>query len=490
MPAHEDSILKDKLRKVSNCSGVYLIKDRLGGILYVGKARNLKRRLSSYFTKSRRQKIQQPKVMAMLDLIGDFETIEVRSEAEALILESRLIKYWKPKYNTDLVDDKRYPIVRVDVENELPRFRITRIKTSQHSRYFGPFAFASDMRKTLIAMRLKFGVLLGDASPTLLPDGRWKLYDDVRAELYGHPNVVTAAEYRARVESAIGFLEGKSREWLDDMRTKMAEAARDLRYEDAARLRDLAKAVDATLEPTRKFVVLPQTVEKPSAIAEALGRALGMDRAPRRMECFDISHISGTLCVASMVSFFDGLPDKKNYRRFRIRSFEGNDDFRSMEEVIGRRYGRLAEEGRDFPDLVVVDGGAGQVASAMRAFAEIGAERPFLVGLAKQHERVFFADGRGPLDLPADGEERKLLQRIRDEAHRFANTYNAKLRSRKIRESVLDDFKGIGESRRGALFERFKTIAGMKEATVGELAEVDGIGTAMAEKLAEFLRSL
>jgi excinuclease ABC subunit C len=463
------------------------MKDRLGGILYVGKARNLKRRVTTYFQPSRKSKVQQPKVAAMLDLICDFDIVEVRSEAEALILESRLIKYWKPKYNTELVDDKRYPLIRVDVENDMPRFRVTRLKTSESSRYFGPFAFASQMRKTLLNMRLQFGVLLGDASPTLLPDGRWKLYDDIRSELYGHENIVTAEEYRARVDGAVAFLEGKSREWLEDLRKCMFEASEKREYEDAARLRDLCLAIERTLVPTRKFTVIPQTDKADEAIVRELGETLKMRVPPRNIECFDISHISGTFCVASMVHFTDGLPDKANYRRFRIKSFTGNDDFRSMEEVVGRRYRRLHEEEKAFPELVVIDGGMGQIACALRAFLDQGLEPPFLIGLAKKHERIFFADQRPPLDLPPDSEARKLLQRVRDEAHRFANTYNADLRSKRIRESILDDFEGIGPAKRKALFDHFKSIERMKAASVDELAQVEGISDALAGELYDFL---
>jgi excinuclease ABC subunit C len=487
MPTRSSSFLKEKLRKLPQTPGVYLMKDRLGGILYVGKARNLKRRVTTYFQPSRKDKLQQPKVAAMLDLIYDFETIDVRSEAEALILESRLIKHWKPKYNTELIDDKRYPLVRVDVEGTLPRFRITRLKTSENSRYFGPFAFASQMRKTLLNMRLKFGILLGDASPTLLPDGRWKLYDDIRSELYGHENIVTADEYRARVDAAMSFLDGRSREWLDAVRVQMLAASEAREYEEAARLRDLAGAMERTLEPTRKFEIIPQTTLGDDAILSSLGAVLGLKTLPMHIECFDISHISGTFCVASMVHFCGGVPDKGNYRRFRIKSFVGNDDFRAMEEVVGRRYKRLHDEGRSFPDLVVIDGGQGQIASALRSFFDQGIEPPFIIGLAKKHERIFFASNRAPLDLPPDSEERKLLQRVRDEAHRFANTYNADLRSKRIRESILDDFPGIGPAKRKALLAHFKTIQCMKEATAEELASVEGVGAAMAEHLAAFL---
>jgi excinuclease ABC subunit C len=463
------------------------MKDRLGGILYVGKARNLKRRVTTYFQPSRRQKIAQPKVAAMLDLIADFETIDVKSEAEALLLESRLIKYWRPRYNTLLTDDKRYPMIRVDVESAMPRFRITRLRTSEASRYFGPFAFASQMRQTLHGMRSEYGILLADASPTLLEDGRWKLYDDIRAELYGHANLVTEAEYRTRVDGAIAFLEGESRNWLEEIRGAMREASAARDYEKAAELRDLAAAIERTLVPTRKFTAIPQTQKNDDAVLQELRQALGMTRPPLAIECFDISHISGTYCVASMVHFADGRPDNRSYRRFRIKSFIGNDDFRAMEEVVGRRYTRLHDEGRPMPDLLMVDGGLGQVASALRAFAEAGIEPPFLIGLAKKHERIFFADGRPFLDLPEDSEARKLLQRVRDEAHRFANTYNADLRSRRIRESVLDDFPGMGPVRKKALLDRFVTMEKIRSADVEELASVDGIGPKLAEELADFL---
>jgi excinuclease ABC subunit C len=487
MATNEQATLKEKLRRLPETPGVYLMKDRLGGILYVGKARNLKRRVTTYFQPSRRQKAQQPKVLAMLDLIHDFETIDVASEAEALILESRLIKHWKPKYNTELIDDKRYPMIRVDVESRMPCFRITRLRTSEKSRYFGPFAFASQMRKTLLNMRLQFGVLLADATPTPLPDGRWKLYDDIRAELYGHENIVSEAQYRERVNAAMEFLEGRSREWMAELRTKMQEAANKRDYEQAAQLRDLAAAIESTLSPTRKFTAIPQTGLSAQDIVTNLGEQLGMPARPANIECFDISHISGTFCVASMVSFVEGRPNKAGYRHFHIKGFLGNDDFRSMEEVVGRRYRRLHDEGKAFPDLLVIDGGLGQIASALRAFDESGLEPPFMIGLAKKHERIFFANGREPLDLPPDDEGRKLLQRVRDEAHRFANTFNADLRSRKIRESVLDDIKGLGEAKKKALLEQFKTVERIRRAGIEQLAKVPGIGTRLAGEILERL---
>lgn len=487
MPNRDLSKLKEKVRLLPDRPGVYLMKDRLGGILYVGKAKSLKKRVSTYFQPSRKQQLQQPKVAAMLDLIFDFDIIEVKSEAEALLLEGRLIKEWKPKYNTDFTDDKRFLLVRVDIESELPRFRLVRVRSDDSSRYFGPFAHSALLRKTLAEMRRRYGILLGDSHPLRLSDGTWKLYDDIRAELYGHENIVSTEAYKARVEEACVFLEGKSHEWLEDIRKEMLAAATQRQYEKAAELRDIVFALEKTLARTRKFVRDPLTPENSRPILRSLKEALGLERLPLKIECFDISHISGTFCVASMVHFADGVPDKKNYRRFRIKSFVGNDDFRAMEEVVGRRYRRLHEEGKAFPDLVVIDGGLGQVGAAIRAFLDHGLEPPTLIGLAKKHERIFFSDGRPPLDLPATNEGRKLLQRIRDEAHRFANSYNAELRSKRIKETILDDFEGLGPVRRQALFKHFRTLERIRAATPVELSQVEGIGLQTAERLAAFL---
>ncbi|MBI5692954.1 MAG: excinuclease ABC subunit UvrC [Verrucomicrobia bacterium] len=480
--------LKEKVRALPDRPGVYLMKDRLGRIIYVGKARSLKKRVSSYFQRGRARSIAQPKIRALIELIADFDIIEVKSEPEALLLEGRLIKQWRPRYNTDFTDDKRFLLVRVDLGEELPRFRLTRLRKEDRSRYFGPFAHSGLLRKTLAQMRRQFGILLADASPQRQADGTWRLYDDVREELYGTENAVTAEAYRQRVDAACAFLEGKSREWLETLRTEMATAAGRQEFEKAAELRDVVFALEETLRKTRHFERADPT--RPAGDAEALAslqEALHLSGPPRTMECFDISHISGTFVVASMVHFADGRPDKNNYRRFQIRSFIGNDDFRAMEEVVGRRYGRLARERKPFPDLVVIDGGRGQIGAALKAFVGLDAMPPPLIGLAKQHETIIFPDERAPLNLPLNHPGLNLLQRLRDEAHRFANTYNADLRSKKIRESILDDFAGLGPVRRAALLERFGDIDRLRAASAAEIAEVEGFGGKLAAELHAFL---
>ena len=459
----------------------------MGRIIYVGKAKALKRRVSSYFQPSRGFTMQ-PKIRALVEMIADFDVIEVKSEPEALLLEGKLIKQWKPRYNTDFTDDKRFLLIRVDLGEELPRFRLVRLRKDDRSRYFGPFVHSGPLRKTLAQMRRQFGILLGDATPTRLPDGTWQLYDDVRAEIYGCPDSVTADDYRQRVEEACAFLEGKSREWLISLRAEMVSASERREFERAAALRDIVFSLEKTLEKPRHFERTDPTALSASASAiESLQRSLALPTPPNGIECFDISHISGTFVVASMVRFADGRPDRDNYRRFKIKSFIGNDDFRAMEEVVGRRYGRLRAEGKAFPDLVVIDGGVGQVGAALKAFVALELTPPPLIGLAKREETIVFPDGRPPLNFPRDDPGLRLLQRLRDEAHRFANTYNADLRSKKIRESLLDDFPGLGPVRRTALLEAFGDIDRLRRASEAELAEVPGFGPKLASELHAFL---
>jgi excinuclease ABC subunit C len=489
MPATDRVNLKEKVRHLPDRPGVYLMKDRLGRIIYVGKAKSLKRRVSSYFQPSRALRHEQPKIRALIAMIADFDTMEVKSEPEALLLEGKLIKQWRPRYNTDFTDDKRFLLVRVDPGEALPRFRLTRLRKDDRSRYFGPFAHSGLLRKTLARMRQQFGILLGDATPQQLPDGTWRLYDDVRQEIYRLPTAVSTEEYRRRVDDACAFLEGKSREWLESLRTEMTAAAGRQEFEKAAELRDVVFALEETLAKTRRFERTDPT--RPAGGEEALralAQALALPAPPRTMECFDISHISGTFVVASMVHFADGRPDKDQYRRFQIKSFIGNDDFRAIEEVVGRRYRRLVEEQKPFPDLVVIDGGRGQVGAALKAFAGLDCMPPALIGLAKKHETIVFPDGRPQLRLPLAHPGLQLLQRLRDEAHRFANTYNADLQSRKIRESVLDDFPGLGPVRRAALLAHFGGLDALRTTGAESIREVPGFGPKLAAELHAFLQ--
>jgi len=483
-PDPPEMSLRARVRQAPREPGVYLMRDSSGRVIYVGKANLLRVRLASYFRPGARH---GPKVAALVASAAAVEWHVVRSETEALLLEGRLIKRWRPRWNVLLRDDKQFLQIRVDLDDPLPRFRLVRARTSESARYFGPFPHAPQVRKTLREMRRRFGIAQGDAEPERLPDGRWRLYADARAEIQSHPNEVTEEAYRARVDAACAFLEGRVRDWAAELEAEMAEAAAARDYERAAECRDLLSAIRATTEKARRFVredPLPRPDGGPALAA--LAAALGLAGPPSVLECFDISHISGTLAVASLARFRDGRPDRQGYRRFRIRSFEGNDDFRAMREVVGRRYSRLAREGKPGPDLVVIDGGAGQVQSALAAFADAGLTPPPLIGLAKEEETVVLPGG-GEIRLPRHHEGLRLLQRLRDEAHRFANDFNAELRSRKLRESLLDEVPGLGPSRKAALLERFGSIQALRKATVDQLADTPGMGPALAARVAATL---
>ncbi len=484
--------LKEKVRHLPSGSGVYVMKDALGSVIYIGKAVNLRRRVGQYFFNAGRRGMYNPKISSMVKSVADFDFYTTRSEAEALILESRLIKRWKPRYNTLEKDDKNFLLLRVETFAQLPRFLFARHRKDDGAIYFGPYLGTTALRSALREIKKLFGVLLSDARPKKIGENSWLLYDDARAEISGFPNIVSKEEYAERVSKALEFLRDSDSKSIEKAREKMLEASEKLDYERAAKWRDLISAISETRRAndkiSRDISRSPEYVAKKAM--ESLRRSLKMDVLPRSIECFDISHISGSFCVASMVRFEEGEPANKKYRRFRIKTFVGNDDFRSMREVVGRRYARLAAEGSGFPDLVLIDGGKGQVFSALKAFDERGIKPPRVVGLAKKEETVI-DENFSEIILPRSDEGLKLLQRVRDEAHRFANSFSGELRIKKIRESVLDDFRGLGEKRKAALMERFGgSIARVRSATVEELESVEGIGKKTAVELREFLDGL
>jgi len=485
---NERNELSKIVRSLPQSSGVYLMKDRLGQVIYVGKAKNLKRRVSSYFQGSRRFIRAQPKIAAMVEMVREISVHQTRNETEALLLEGKLIKQYKPRYNTDFTDDKQFLLVQVDLHNKLPRFRLCRNRKEDGSHYYGPFAQAGMLRSTLAEMRKRFGILLADAKPEVLSGDRVRLYHDARAEIFAGHNETTFDEYRERVDRACSFLEGRTKELLKELREEMSKCAEAMDFERAAHLRDLSEALAKTICKTRRFVRhWPRGDELEQEGIKSLGDVLSLPNLPAVIECFDVSHVSGTFVVASMVRFINGKPDRRSYRRFKVRGGMGNDDFASMEEVVGRRYGRLRDEGKPMPDLVVIDGGAGQVGAALYAFDQLSVVVPPLIGLAKKEETIVFADDRGELNLPHRDPALRLLQRLRDEAHRFANQFNADLRSKKIRESILDDFSGLGKIKRAALLQHFGSLDALKRAKIEELRGVEGIGPKLAERLHRFL---
>ena len=515
-----------RVHDVPHKPGVYLMRDRFNRVIYVGKARDLRKRVGSYFMPSKMAQADL-KTRAMLDAVWDFEFHTVASEPESVLLEGKLIKEYRPRYNISFRDDKRFLLVKVDPTEEWPRFRLARFKKDDRARYFGPYAHAGALRQTLNFMRKKFGVLtFGRGSPT---------ERELKSSTYQVPfrlSEINAEQYRERVQQAGDFLEGQSRELIGALEDEMRKAAEKLDFEKAAELRNMLDDLRRTTKPTRRFTrhSLPSAID-PAADVESLQDALQLPRAPAVMECFDISNISTTHVVASMVCFRNGVPDRDNYRRYRIRTVEGQDDFASMAEVVRRRYSRvllLAREanpetaefsqenpqealarlrsGASFqlaqsmsgqvenlhyvrlPDLIIVDGGKGQLSSACRELQRLGLHDLPIIGLAKEYEEIYRPGRALPLQLPVDSGALRLLQRIRDEAHRFANTYHQLLMKKRIGESILDDCPGVSQNRKSLLLRQFGSVSRLRKASIEQIAATEGIGPKLAEEVHRFLQ--
>jgi excinuclease ABC subunit C len=521
-PTKEKPDLSKKVHEVPHKPGVYLMRDRFHRVIYVGKARDLRKRVSSYFMPSKLA-VADVKTRAMLESVWDFDIHTVRSEAESLLLEGKLIKEYRPRYNISFRDDKRFLLVKVDLTEEWPRFRLARFKKEDQARYFGPYAQSGALRQTLNFMRKKFGVLtFGRGSPT---------ERELKSSTYQVPvrlSDTSAAQYRERVAEAVDFLEGHSREMIGVLEDEMRKAAEKMDFEKAAELRNMVSDLRSTTKPMRRRFTrgsLPSTID-PRADVQALAEALQLPRLPAVMECFDISNISTTHVVASMVCFREGVPDKDSYRRYRVRTVTGQDDFASMAEVVRRRYSRVLLQARAahpdaaefsqenpaealerhtaealdgkaeavpfvavrLPDLIIVDGGKGQLSSACRELQRLGLHDLPIIGLAKEHEEIYRPGRALPLQLSPDSGALRLLQRIRDEAHRFANAYHQLLMKKRIGESILDDCPGVSQNRKSLLLRKFGSVNRLRKASVDEIAATEGIGRKLAEEVHGFLQ--
>jgi excinuclease ABC subunit C len=481
--------LTPKVRTLPHKPGVYLFKDRFHKVIYVGKARDLHRRVSQYFHPSRRMTADL-KTRALVDSIWDLETHVVRSEPESILLEGKLIKEYRPRYNISFRDDKRFLLVKVNLNDPFPRFQLTRNKKEDGCRYFGPFAHSGALRSTLNLMKKLYG--LRSCRPVLPDEKEYRHCLDHIIKNCSAPCVgkITRGEYIARINEACTFLEGKSSSMLQDLEDEMMKAAERLDFEKAASLRNMLQDIKETTAPRRKFVrEIPSTVI-PEKDLEILRDVLRLPAIPAVIECFDISNISVTHKVASMVAFRNGRPDRANYRRFRIKTVEGQDDFASMAEVVGRRYRRLVDEKRALPDLIMVDGGKGQLSSAVKELHNLGLIDQPVIGLAKQREEIFRPYSPHPIVLPPESGALRMLQRIRDEAHRFANGYHQLLMKQRMTESVLDECPGMSEAKKRALLKHFGSVDRMRKASETELKEVAGVGDKLAAGLVAFFARL
>jgi excinuclease ABC subunit C len=597
----------DKLRCVPARPGVYLFKDRRGKILYIGKARRLDLRVNSHF----RGGSDDPRHAAMTEQVRDIDYIATQSEIEALILEANLVKQHRPRYNINLKDDKRFPFVRVTLEERFPRILLTRTLEDDGSRYFGPF---TDVKEVRLGLRLLRGAFRLRSCPGTEP-GRVKGREclDFQIGICSAPCTerIGAEDYASQVNELLTCLSGRSQDVIDSLNEDMKGASVGREYERCMRLRDRLRGLESALRKQRVFVlrdydsdvlgiarhgdaaavvvlkvregkvlgkeaivlegtsgkrdgevlsfalsqhylnaaVIPGEILLPCAIedeketvahwlCEKAGRkvtlreprrgqgadlkkmaadnalllleesgrpggerpgklapeiqelqaALGLTTLPIRMEAFDISQISGKQAVASVVVFQNAEAKRSQYRRMRITGVVGQDDFRMMREAVSRRVGRLLKENGPLPDFILVDGARAQINAAVGALEQAEVSGLGVIGLAKGKEEISFSWKAGSVRLPVTSRASRLIQKMRNEAHRFAIAYHRKLRKKETIRSALDAIDGVGVQRRKALLKRFGSVQALKRVTVEEISAVEGVGPVLAQRIARKLK--
>ncbi|MGB2698085.1 MAG: excinuclease ABC subunit UvrC, partial [Candidatus Zixiibacteriota bacterium] len=576
--------LKAKLKSLPKKPGVYMMKDSRGRIIYVGKAKSLKNRVRSYFQDSLPP---DPKQKALIKKISDFDLLVADSEMEALILESNLIKEHKPRYNVNLKDDKRYPYLKVTVDEDFPRILVVRRVKKDKAKYFGPYTNVRGMRQTLRLLRRIFQVR--SCNFALPSKKKHKLCLDYHIKRCQGPceGLVKKDEYRGMIKDVCLFLSGKNTELIKELKRKMEKTAEAERYEEAARIRDQIKFLESVMHRQKvvetekkdrdiialsqegkdvsvaalqiregvmigrqnfhvlastkisqgeilsnflrryymhspiipQQIILPsdpndrkmiqkwlkqkreanvefvtpkkgkkykllemaqknakllldelllQKKEREKKIPEpvaTLKKDLYLEKAPREIAGIDISNIGGKDAVGSLVYFSDGKPKKSEYKRFRIKTVATQDDFAMISEVVKRYYGSLIESRKSFPDLVLIDGGKGQLSLALQALNSLGIKDQKIMALAKRIDEIFLPGKPDPLMIKKDSSSLKLLKRVRDEAHRFAISYHKLLRKKRTVASELDKIPGVGEKRRKVLLTKFGSVKRIKETT-------------------------
>ncbi len=609
----------ERLAVVPRKPGIYMMRGAKDRVLYVGKSSSLRNRLRSYFSNP---KSHTGKTRDLVAAIKDFEYIVTESEQEALLLENSLIKKHQPRFNVRLKDDKTYPYIKVDLSEDFPRVYITRRTANDGSRYFGPFASAGSVRKTLDLLNRLFPYRTCTKTITGT-DERPCLEFHIKRCNAPCTGYASKDEYRDVIDQVLMFLDGNTNEVVREIKTAMGDASELLEFERAAALRDRLRAIErvyegqkvvgmgrenldaialatahdeawveiffvrqgnlvgrdhfimqGTRDSSRPEIVsqfvqqfydsasyIPRTVLTQDAVEDAevlegwlasrrdgpvsfatpqrgakrrlvqmvsenagqglkqleikmlsnetlmqgavaeLEEQLNLPRTPRRIECYDISHIQGTNVVASMSVFIDGKPNTSQYRRFRMKHTQNNDDFASMKEVLERRFKRLAaaEEARakgedpdaksfgEKPDLVLIDGGKGQLSAAQEVMLQMGVIDVPLASIAKKEEEIFLPDSPEPVVLPRNSQALFLVQRARDEAHRFAITYHRNLRSKASTQSALDLVPGIGPKRKRDLVRKFGSVQGVREADSAQLAATPGMTRKLADRIKEYL---
>jgi len=605
-----DLDLKLRLKNLPTSPGVYIFKNARGKIIYIGKAKNLRNRVRTYFQSNSQM---DPKTQGLMSKVAEFEMMVTESEVEALILEANLIHEHKPRYNIALKDDKHFPYVKITNE-PFPRVLIVRRLEKDGATYFGPYTSAKGMRQTVLFLSRLFMIRSCNLTIPAPPGKKHKVCLDYHIQRCGGPceDLQSREEYKELVDSVAMVLSGKSKALISKLTERMNKSSDEMNYEEAARARDQISAIESVMikqhvdvgelvdrdiiavaredsdavavvmqlregiligrqdfqiaaekEETDEAVVesfvtqyynhqpnmpedlilpleLPdvgliekwlrktsgsrvgvitpriggkmrlvdlaarnarllldemliqkrQYTERTSKMVTSLKDELNLSRSPRHIVCFDISNTGETDAVGSCVFFANGKPKKSEYRHFRIKGVRGQDDFKMMREVIGRYFFRLKEQTQPLPDLVVVDGGKGQLSSALAELKYLGLGQQPVVALAKRLEEVFLPGMSDPVTVSKSSPALILLKQIRDEAHRFAISYGRKVRSKRTVKSQLDDIPGIGPARRQALISSFGSVDRIRKLTIEEISAVKGINKSLAEKILTALKSL
>ena len=593
--------LKTKLENLPTKPGIYLMKDASGKIIYVGKAKSLRNRVRAYFHDS---PPYHPKISALISKISDFDILATDSEIEALILEANLIKEYKPRYNVNLKDDKRYPYLKV-TDEPFPRVLVVRRVKKDKAKYFGPYTNVKAMRYTLRILRRVFPIR--SCNYALPSTRKIKLCLDYHIKRCLGPceGRVSQEEYREIIKNVLFFLSGKNNLLMEHLKKRMNEYSAREEFEKAASVRDQIKALESVIEKQKvadteqvdrdiiafarekkdisvvalqiregiligrqnfhltgfkestdqeilstflrqyymHSVVIPPEIILPAEVGDqgmiadwlsskregkvkiiipqrgdkfkllkmasynarlslnelllqkseakkkvppairALEKDLYLSIPPRKIAAFDISNLGPQDAVGSLVFFQDGRPKKSQYRRFRIKTVEGQDDFAMMAEVVRRYFTRLTEDKQEYPDLVLIDGGKGQLSTAVQTLNSLEIKTQSVVALAKRLDEVFLPQRSDPLMIPKGSASLKLLQRIRNEAHRFAVGYHRKLRKKRTIKSELDQIPGIGLARREVLLKHFGSVEKIKQASLEELLKLEGINKGVAKSI-------
>ena len=406
--------VKEKIKHIPHLPGVYIMKDALGEAIYIGKAKDLSKRVSSYFQDGRPKTV---KLMSLLEKVDDLDYVITGSEEEALIYEANLVKEKKPRYNIDLKDDKSFPFLKITLDEKFPRLIITRKKSDDKGRYFGPYTRVKLLRNAVSILKNIFPLRICKNMPK----------EVCLAYHIGQcpgpcVNKIDGKSYKETVDQLFLFLGGKKTKLIQELTGKMKEFSDAKEFEKAVVIRNRLSALTEVSD--RKAV----DYNSWGSVAVKLKKILKLPRLPLKVEAFDVSNISGKEAAGSMVYFNNGKPDKSNYRKFRIKNVKGIDDYAMIKEIVARRYKRLKEEKKAFPDLIIIDGGKGHLQAAHEELLELSLSRIPVIGIAKQEERIYTLGSKRPLNINKDSEVLHFIQRIRDEAHRFALKYHHALR--------------------------------------------------------------